>query len=344
MLTRQHALAAIAGGLAATTLPAVVRAAAPQSVSVGQIGTSVAFFPLYVADKLGYFKAANLDVTITPFQSGTLVGTAVTSNSVDIGASVITDVFALLKANRPVKLVGSLVNGYYVDIIVSNQFLAATKTSRATKLADKVAALKGKRIGITGPGSGTQALVDYLFTTNGLDTTRDAELVNVGASQASVIQLLKDGRIDAVSFAWPLSMIADAAGVGKAYIMPALGDVPTMREQIQSVIYAKPDVLAKRNDMVVAFVHAVGRAEAYLHRNVGHARTMLKAYDPELNDTAVTALLAAYLPVLPEQPQIAANNYEKALDFHRITGFAGPSGNSYAEVVDASTIIKALHS
>ena len=343
MLSRPRALSILAGGFAAT-LPSVVRAAAPQAVSVGQIGTSVAFFPLYVADKLGYFKAANLDVTITAFQSGTLVGTAVTSNSIDIGASVITDVFALLKANRPVKLVGALVNGYYVDIIASTAFLDATKTSRATKLPDKVAALKGKKIGITGPGSGTQALVDYLFRTNGLDSTRDAELVNVGADQASIIQALRGGRIDAVSFAWPLSMIAEVTGVGKAYIVPALGDVPSMREQLQGVIYAKPDVIAKRTDAVVAFVHAIGRAEAYLHRNTGRARPLLKAYDAALNDEAVTALLAAYLSVLPQQPQIAANDYEKALDFHRITGFAAASGNSYADVVDASTIIKALHS
>jgi ABC-type nitrate/sulfonate/bicarbonate transport system substrate-binding protein len=342
MLSRQNALTVFVGGLAAL-LPSVSRATTPQAVSVGQIGTSVAFFPLYVADKLGYFKAANLDVTITAFQSGTLVGTAVTSNSIDIGCSVITDVFALLKANRPVKLVGSLVNGYYVDIIASNAFLDATKTSRASKLADKVAALKGKKIGITGPGSGTQALVDYLFRTFGLDSTRDAELVNVGADQASIVQSLKGGRIDAVSFAWPLSMIAEAAGVGKAYIMPALGDVPSMREQIQGVIYVKPDLLAKRGDAVVAFVHAIGRAEAYLHRNPAQAATMLKAYDSALGDAAVAALLAAYLPVLPQQPDIPANSYEKALQFHRLTGFAGPSGNDYADVVDASTVIKALH-
>jgi ABC-type nitrate/sulfonate/bicarbonate transport system substrate-binding protein len=343
MLTRSNALSALAGGVAAAALPGVARAAAPQAVSVGQIGTSVAFFPLFVADKLGYFKAANLDVTITAFQSGTLVGTAVTSNSVDIGCSVITDVFALLKANRPVKLVGSLVDGYYVDIIASNQFLDATKTSRSSPLATKVQALKGKRIGITGPGSGTQALVDYLFRTNGLDSTRDAELVNVGADQASIIQTLKTGRIDAVSFAWPLTMIAEAAGVGKGYIMPALGDVPTMRGQVQGVIYVKPDMLTKRQDAVVAFVHAIGRAEAQIHRNQHQASDLLKQYDSALNDAAIAALLAAYLPALPQQPQIAANSYEKALQFHRLTGFAGPSGNGYADVVDATTIIKALH-
>jgi ABC-type nitrate/sulfonate/bicarbonate transport system substrate-binding protein len=342
--SRRHALSALTAAGIAAALPATVRAATPQAISAGQIGNSVAFFPLYVADKMGYFKAANLDVTTTQFQTGTLVGTAVTSNSIDIGASVITDVFALLKANRPVKLVGSLVNGYYVDIIASNQFLEATKTSRASKLADKVAALKGKKIGITGPGSGTQALVDYLFISSGLDPTRDAELVNVGASQASIIQTLKTGRIDAVSFAWPLTMIAEAAGVGKGYIEPAEGDVPAMREQIQGVIYAKPDLIAKRGDAVVAFVHAIGKAEAYLRRNQAAARTLLKQYDSALDDEAIGALLAAYLPVLPQQPDIAANNYEKALDFHRITGFAGPSGNTFADVVDANIVIRALHS
>jgi ABC-type nitrate/sulfonate/bicarbonate transport system substrate-binding protein len=342
IVSRRIALSTLGGALAAAASP--LRAlAAPEALSVGQIGTSVAFFPLYVAQKLGYFQAANLDVTLTPFQSGTLVGTAVTSNSVDIGCSVITDVFALLKANRPVKLVGSLVDGYYVDIIASNQFLDATKTSRASKLADKVAALKGKRIGITGPGSGTQALVDYLFRTNRLDSTRDAELVNVGADQASIVQTLKAGRIDAVSFAWPLSMIAEASGVGKGYIMPALGDVPTMRGQIQGVIYTKPETIAKRQAAVVAFVHAVGKAEAFLHRNPDRAKTMLRDYDSALNDAAIAALLAAYLPVLPQQPDIAANNYEKALDFHRIVGFAAPSGNTFADVVDAATIIRALH-
>ncbi len=116
-----------------------------------------------------------------------------------------------------------------------------------------------------------------------------------------------------------------------------------MRGEIQGVIYVKPDLLAKRQDAVVAFVHAIGRAEAYLHRNPAQARTLLKAYDSALNDAAISALLAAYLPVLPQQPDIPANAYEKALDFHRLTGFAAPSGNEYADVVDAPTIIKSLH-
>jgi NitT/TauT family transport system substrate-binding protein len=342
MISRQHALGIIGGAAAAAAFPATLRAAALQPLSVGQIGNSVAFFPNYVAQSQGFFKDAGLDVTITPFASGTLVGTAVTSNSVEIGTSVITDVFALLKANRPVKLVGSLCDGYYVDITASNQFLDATKLTRSSPLAAKILALKGKKIGINGPGSGTQALVEYLLRQQNLDPQRDVELVNIGADQGSILTTLKTGRIDAVSFAWPLSMLAQTNNIGKPFIMPAEGDVPSMREQIQGVIYVKPDMLAKRPDAVVAFVRAIARAERLLHRNTSLARTLLKQYDNALSDPAIDLLLAAYLPVLPQEADIAANSYEKALQFHRLTGFAAASGNSYADVVDTTTLLKAM--
>ena len=341
-ITRKHALTSLAGTAAVTAFPSILRAAT-QSLQVGQIGNSICFFPIFVARKMGYFKDAGLDVTTTSFSTGTLVGTAVTSNSIDVGNSVITDVFALLKANRPVKLIGSLVNAYYIDIVASNQFLAATKLTRASKLAAKIDALKGKRVGITGPGSGTQALVDYLFRLQNLDSTRDVELVNVGANQGAVLQTLKTGRIDAVSFAWPMTMIAEANDIGKGYIVPA-DDVPSMHDQVQGVIYAKPDLLAKRQDAIVAYVHAIGRAEAYLHKDAGQARAMLKEYDAALSDPAIDALLKEYIPVLPQQPDIAANSYEKALQFHRLTGFAGPTGNTYADVVDSTTMLKAMRS
>jgi len=324
-------------------VPSIARGAT-QALSVGQIGQSVAFFPLFVAQSLGLFKAGGLDVTITALQSGTLVGTAVTSNSIDIGCSVMTDVFALLKANRPVKIVGSLVNGYYVDIVMSNAFLDATKLTRASKLSDRILALKGKNIGITGPGSGNQALVDYLFRLQNLDPTRDVQLVNVGTDQGSILQAMKTGRIDGVSFAWPLAFIAEAQNIGKPLIMPAEGDVPSMLDQIQGVIYVKPDMLDKRSDAVIAFVHAVGKAEALLHHDLAKTRALMKQYTPALSDAALDALLAAYLPALPTQPSVPANNYEKSLQFHRLTGFAGPTGNTYAEVVSAPTIIRALHS
>jgi NitT/TauT family transport system substrate-binding protein len=344
MITRARALQGIGLGLAASSIPRIARSATT-SLSVGQIGNnSVAFFPLYVAKSQGYFRDAGLDVNITAFQSGAVVGAAMTSGSLDIGCSVITDVFALLKAGRPVKIVGSLVDGYYVDVIGSNQFLAQANVSRKSPLHARVMALKGRKIGITGPGSGTEALVVYLFKHAGLDPTRDAELVNVGTDQSSIATAMKTGRIDAVSFAWPLSMVTQVQKIGSALIMPAEGDVPSMRGQVQGVMYVRPQMLAGREDAVVAFVKAIGRAQSFIHADRSRARALLKEYDAQLDDATIDLLSAAYLPVLPQQPRVAAASYDKALSFHRTTGYAGPSGDAYADAVATAVIDKALHS
>lgn len=342
MITRARAIQSIALGAAAVAIPNIARPAT-LSLQVGQIGNnSIAFFPLYVAKSQGFFKDAGLDVTITSFQSGSVVGAALTSGSIDVACCVITDVFSLLKANRPTKIVGSLVDGYYVDVIGSNKFLADSHISRANKLSDRVAALKGKRIGITGPGSGTEALVNYLFKTAGLDPTRDAELVNVGTDQASIITQLATNRLDAVSFAWPLSMVADVKNVGKALVMPAEGDVPAMRGEIQGVIAVREDALEKREDATVAFVKAIARAQAFIHSDAAKADVLLHAYDAQLDTPTIAKLKTAYLPVLPQSPRVRVTGYDKALAFHRLTGYAGPSGDAFADVVATSLIDKAL--
>jgi ABC-type nitrate/sulfonate/bicarbonate transport system substrate-binding protein len=342
MITRARALAGIGAGIATVAFPNVARSATT-SLSAGQVGaTSIAFFPLFVAQKQGFFKDAGLDVSITNFNSGAVVGAAMTSGSIDVGNSLMTDVFALRKAGRSAKVTGALVNGYYVDVIAANQFLAAAKISRSSALRARVEALRGKKIGITGPGSGTEALLVYLFKRAGMDTTRDATLVNVGTDQAAIVQALKSGRIDAVSFAWPLSMVAEAEGVAKPLISPAGGDVPSMRGQVHGVMYASEATLGKKQQPVVEFVKAIARAEAFIHRDRNAASNLLKEYDKQLDDKIIAALAAAYYPVLPQTPAISRDAYERALNFHRFTGYAAPSDNAYADIVDANVIQLAL--
>jgi len=344
MVTRSHVLRTLGAAVTVAGLPSIARAAAPVDLAIGQIGNnSVAFFPIFVAQHEGYFRDAGLNVTVNVFQSGAVVGAAMTSGSIDIGCSVITDVFSLLKASRPVKIIGSLVNGYYVDIIGSNAFLQSAKVSRSSPLHDRVEALRGKRIGITGPGSGTEALVVYLLTRAGLNPTRDAVLVNVGTDQAAILAELRTGRLEAVSFAWPLSMVADTEKVGEALIMPALGDVPAMQGEVQAVMYGRPDILEKRQDAAVAFVRAIARAEAFIGANHAAARTLLEQYDKLLMPDTVTKLLAAYLPVLPAKPVIDRNAYGRALTFHLLTGNATNVGTAFNDVIATSIIDAATH-
>jgi NitT/TauT family transport system substrate-binding protein len=339
-MTRSRSLTALAAGAAAAAIP--LRARAATTVNVGQIGNSIAFFPLFVAKSEGFFRDAGLDINLTVLASGTLVGTAVTSGSVDIGCGVITDVFQLLHANRACKVIGSLVDGYYIDIVASNQMLAAAKVSRTSRLSARIDALRGKKIGITAPGSGTEALLVFLLRSRHIDPTRDLVMVNMGTDQGSIIAAMKAGRIDGVSFAWPLTMIAEAQNVGKGLIMPAEGDVAAMRGQVQGAIYARPDVIDRRENDLVAFVHAIGRAEQLIRSDPNRSRGLLKQYNANLSDASIDALFTAYVPTIPNQARVGVASYEKALAFHRDLGFIGPNGNNYGDVVASGIIDRAL--
>lgn len=103
----------------------------------------------------------------------------------------------------------------------------------------------------------------------------------------AIVSALRAGRIDAVSFAWPLSMIAENEGVGKALIAPALGDVPAMAGELQGAIYVRDDTIAKREDALIAFLRAIGRAETLIHREGARGRTLLKQYDAQMSDPAI---------------------------------------------------------
>ncbi len=341
MITRPALLRSAAVVALASALPVRARAA-NQTLNVGQIGNnSIAFFPIFVASERGFFRAAGLDVAVTDLQTGALVGAALTSGGIDIGCGVMTDVFALLKASRPVKVVGSLVDGYYVDVVAANGFLHDAKLDRSQPVRAKMTALRGKKVGITGPGSGTEALMNYLCKGAGLDPTRDLELVNVGTDQGSILTQMRTGRLDAVSFAWPLSMVAETQNIGRAYISPAAGDVAAMRGELHGAMYARPDVIEKRGDAVAAFVKAVGRAQALIRTDPRTAHALLTKYDAQLDGAVIARLNAAYLPVLPRSPRVSEAAFAKAVAFHTVTGFA-TGAERYRDVVATDLIAKAL--
>ena len=122
-------------------------------LNVGQISNSVAFFPIFVAENQGYFKAEGLTLGDRPrLGTGAKLAAAVQAGSIDVAGGVMTDAFNLYKINAKTRVVGALVDEYYVDIIAGTGIPSSLD---GAPLAERVKALRGKKIGITGPGSGT---------------------------------------------------------------------------------------------------------------------------------------------------------------------------------------------
>lgn len=315
------------------------------TLKVVQNSHAIGFFPLYVAIQKHFIQDQGL--TLNP-SSPTLMGTgpkmtaAIESNSAELaGGGIITDAFTLARVDDQIKLLGALTTGYFVDIIVSKHFEQQTHLSESSSLADKVKALVGKKIGDTGPSSGTEALLTYLFRTQGLNVQKDATLVSVGTTPSAALAALAAGRVDALSFFAPAGQLAEGKGIGDIFISPDHGDVPSMQGQLHGVFYAKQSVINAKPKAIQAFIRAIAQADQFIYQQPVQASKLLGKYLKEKDPKTLKAIFAAMRPIIPPNPLICQKAYNTANNFHVQAGLIAIA-LPYNDMVATSTIQRAL--
>jgi ABC-type nitrate/sulfonate/bicarbonate transport system substrate-binding protein len=309
------------------------------TLNVGQVSNSVAFLPFYVGENKGFFTAEGLTLGERPrLGTGAKVAAALQSGSIDVAGSVMTDALNLYKTNHETRVIGSLVNCYYVDIIAG---AGLPTTGDTAPVADRVKALKGKNIGITGPGSGTEALVKYLFHSAGMDAVKDATLVNLGSDATAALGALGQKRVDALSFPQPVGQLAVAAGSGRLYISPAAGDVPELRTATHGVVITTQSVIDKRGPAVAAFLRGVAKSQALLHGDATAAGALLAAYQASMKPETVQALVPLLQQEIPASPLPPQAGYEASATFHKETGLVAETP-AFSAIVPTDWITSAL--
>jgi ABC-type nitrate/sulfonate/bicarbonate transport system substrate-binding protein len=312
------------------------------SITYGQVSNSLAFLPVYVAEHEGYFAAEHVTVNPEPFTilgTGAKVAAALAGGSIDIGGGVMTDAFNLSKAGQDPDVISGLVDQYYVDIVVGKNAHVAPENA---PLLTKIKSLKGLRIGITGPGSGTSALLTYLFKLAGMNAATDATEVNLGGESTAAVDALKSGTVDAVSYAQPLGQEASITGIGSIYISPSRGDIPALDGAVQGVLYTDQAVLSSKKAAVEAFVTAIAKAEHLLHTaSDSELTTLIGDYLPSLTPAVVAAVIPLVRSEVPGTPTVPTAGYQSVAAFHKASGlFLNPP--SYGTLIDTSLISAAV--
>jgi len=208
-------------------------------------------------------------------------------------------------------------------------------------VSERVAALKGKKIGITGPGSGTEALVKYLFHQAGLDATRDATLVNLGSDTSAALGALSQHRVDLLSFPQPVGQLAAAAGTGRIYISPAGGDVPELKNATHGVIITTQSVIDQKGKAVAAFLRGVAKSQALIHTDAAATGSLLAEFQNTLKPETVQALATILQQEIPESPQPPQSGFDASVAFHKQTGLIADAPG-FAEIVPVDWIKSAL--
>lgn len=299
-------------------------------LNIGQISNSVAFFPLFIAEEKGYFTDAGLQMGDRPrLGTGAKLAAALRSGSIDIGAGVMTDAFNLAKVDKGAKLVSALVTEYYVDVVTGNNFAGPGADA---PLEEKIRALAGKNVGITGPGSGTEALMNYLLGTVGMDASREVTLVNLGSAATAAIGALTAARVDALAFFQPIGQMAETQNVGKIYISPGRGDVPVLKGALHGVAFSSEQIISDKSKQIEAFHTSIGRSLEDIHNDPDGTKELLSKYLNETDEATVTALMDILPKQTPKTPDISEASFNVSRTFHEDSGLV-QGAPDYASIV-----------
>ncbi len=197
-MQRRHFVVA---GLAA---PAVVRAQALErprtTIAVG--GKNLLYYlPLTVAEQRGYFKAEGLEVNIVDFAGGARALQAVVGGSADVVSGAFEHTVNMQHKGQRMRAFALQGRAPQIVLGVNPKTMPNFKT---------VADLKGRKIGVTAPGSSTNVMVNFILAKAGLKPA-DVSIIGVGAAQGAVAAM-RAGQIDAISNLDPVITLLQRSG------------------------------------------------------------------------------------------------------------------------------------
>jgi NitT/TauT family transport system substrate-binding protein len=260
-MQRRQFIAAAASAASAAALPVGAFAASLEkpkaTIAVG--GKNLFYYlPLTVAEQLGYFKDEGLDLTILDFAGGSRALQAVVGGSADVVSGAFEHTLSMQFKGQPMR--AFVLQGLAPQIVLG----VNPKTMPGFK---SVADLKGKKIGVTAPGSSTNVMLNYVLAKAGLKPS-DVSVIGVGAGSGAVAAM-RAGQIDAISNLDPvitllqrsgdLKIVTDTRNLAEAERVFG-GPMPA------ACLYAPQEFIDRNPNTTQAMANAIVRADKWIQQ------------------------------------------------------------------------------
>jgi NitT/TauT family transport system substrate-binding protein len=220
--------------------------------------TLVAYLPLTIAERRGYFGKEGLQVDISDFQGGAKALEALVGGSADIGCGAYEHTLYMAAKGLSFKAIALQANSFGLVVGIHKDKAASYHALRD---------LRGMTIGVTGPGSASAVGLAMLLSKAGL-TLDDVSVIGVGGGPAAVAAV-KSGKLDAIANFDPAISLLERDGAIKVIL-------DTRREQDLAYLYGGPIAasafyvdarFAERNPKTTqAFVNAISAALAWMNQ------------------------------------------------------------------------------
>ena len=259
MLNRRHITCAAVLGAASIAVPTIRAQARPEKSKVAiAVGGKAAFYylPLTISEQLGYFKAEGLDVEISDFAGGARALQAVVGGSADVCSGAFEHTINLQAKNQ-----------IFQSFVLQGRApqIAIGVSTRNMPGYSGIPDLRGKKIGVSAPGSSTNMVANLVLSRGGLKAT-DVSFIGVGVS-AGALTALRSGQIDAISNTDPVMTMLEQKGDVKI-----ISDTRTLRGTLDvfggpmpaACLYAPLEFIQKNPNTCQALANAIVHALKWL--------------------------------------------------------------------------------
>jgi len=162
-------------------------AAVAQKVTIAVGGSAcLCYLPTVLAEQLGEYKKAGVEVELVDFKGGSQSLTAVIGGSADVVSGYFDHCVNLAAKNQALEA-----------FVVYDRYpgLALVVGPKQTGKINSVKDLKDKKVGVSAPGSSTDFFLKYLLSKNGVDPNSVA-VIGIGLG-ATAVAAMEQGSVDA---------------------------------------------------------------------------------------------------------------------------------------------------
>ncbi|MPZ24944.1 MAG: hypothetical protein GEV12_00445 [Micromonosporaceae bacterium] len=305
-----------------------------ETVTIAQSAPSFIHFPLYVMLGAEMLESAGLSSEVTDVGGGAEVVSAAVSGSVDVASATFGSQLRAVQAGAPIKSVASTEDLHGLHFVVKQSVLdEAGITSEAAGIED-LGVLEGLRIGISSPGSGSDALSRLLLQLGGFDPDRDAQIVALGDSAAMLAAFQQD-ELNALAVSAPVSYVAIEQAEGAFLFNFPRGDLPQFGDLQYMTYFSGERAIDGRADVLQCFVDAHAKALEMMQDEPEAALEAARSFMDNVEDDALYEEIANdYLASFPASPVLQQDKVERAIEMEKSLEGAEPITIGFDDIVD----------
>ena len=227
------------------------------SIAVG--GKNLFYYlPLTIAERLGYFKDEGLDVEISDFPGGAKALQALVGGSADVVSGAYEHTINMQAKGQNIQ--AFVLQGRAPQIVLAY-------STKNMPNYQSIADLKGKKIGVTAPGSSTSMMASYVLAKVGIKPS-EVSFIGIGAGPGAVAAM-RSGQLDAICNLDPvITMLQEKNDIKIISDTRTLKDTKSVYggNMPAAVLYAQSSFIEKNPNTTQALTNAIVRALKWLNQ------------------------------------------------------------------------------